>query len=126
LHDADFHHIDVDMETNTANRNRAIPPISKEVAMFSSSLVSALSEATPSVCQALIATGIKFAVAVENSRGEWFLLHADDQHHASVIARHWVETMNARGASCRRIFADGIAAKPFFTVYEDFPLEEAA
>lgn len=34
LRDVEIRIIDVDMETETANRNRAIPPISKEVAML--------------------------------------------------------------------------------------------
>ncbi len=86
--------------------------------MFHSSLTSALTEATPLACQALLSQGVKFVVAVENAKGEWFLLHADDQGHAGTLARNWVENMGARGASCRRIFADGIAPKPFLTVFE--------
>lgn len=91
-----------------------------------SSLTSALTEATPLACQALLAQGVKFVVAVENQRGEWFLLHADDQGHAGALARNWVEAMGARGASCRRIFADGVAPKPFFTIYEDCGFEGEA
>ena len=47
--------------------------------MFHSSLTSALTEATPLACQALLSQGVKFVVAVENGKGEWLLLHADDQ-----------------------------------------------
>lgn len=94
--------------------------------MFHSSLASALTEATPLACQALLSQGIKFVVAVENAKGEWFLLHADDQGHAGALARNWVENMGARGASCRRIFADGIAPKPFLTVYEQCGFEDDA
>lgn len=96
--------------------------------MFHVSLTAALTEATPLACQSLLAQGIKFAVAVENQRGEWFLLHATDQLHAVDLARNWVDVMGARGASCRRIFDHGISDKPFLTVYEDvgFQDEEAA
>lgn len=97
--------------------------------MFHASLSSALTEATPLACQALLAQGIRFAVAVENNKGEWFLLHADDQFHAADLAHHWVHTMGARGASCRRIFSHGVADKPFHTVFEDagfYEEEEAA
>ena len=87
------------------------------------SLASALTEATPMACQALMAAGVKFVVAVENAKGEWFLLHACDQGHASNLAKVWVETMGARGASCRRLFADGVAHKPFFSIYEDCGFE---
>lgn len=92
--------------------------------MFHSSLISALTEATPLACQSLLSQGVKFAVAVENAKGEWFLLHAEDQHHAGTLARNWVDNMGARGASCRRVFADGIAAKPFLTVYEQCGFED--
>lgn len=96
--------------------------------MFFSSLSAALADATPAACSALIAQGIKFCVAVENQRGEWFLLHADDQGHAGSLANHWVEAMGARGASARRIFPEGIAAKPFLTVFEqpEYYEEDAA
>lgn len=96
--------------------------------MFHVSLTSALIEATPLACKALLAQGVRFAVAVENQRGEWFLLHATDQLHASDLARNWVGVMGARGASCRRIFEYGISDKPFLTVYENvgFQHEEAA
>jgi|JI10StandDraft_1071094.scaffolds.fasta_scaffold3624632_2 hypothetical protein len=94
--------------------------------MFHSSLTSAITEATPLACRALLSQGVKFVVAVENAKGEWFLLHADDQGHAGTLARDWVENMGARGASCRRIFADGIAPKPFLTVYEQCGFEDDA
>lgn len=81
--------------------------------MFSSSLSQAFEAATPAACKALIAQGVNFIVAVENNRGEWFLLHADDQAHASDLAHNWVDVMDARGASCWRLFEDGIAPKKF-------------
>lgn len=85
--------------------------------MFSSSLSQAFEAATPEACQSLIAQGINFTVAVENNRGEWFLLHAEDQASAYDLAFHWVHTMEARGASCWRLFADGPAPKSFATVF---------
>lgn len=91
--------------------NRAIKPANKEFDMFSSSLSQAFEAATPSACKALIAQGINFTVAVENERGEWFLLHAENIGHASDLAHNWVDVMGARGASCWRIFEDGIAPK---------------
>jgi len=94
--------------------------------MFHSSLTSALIEATPLACKALLAQSIRFAVAVENSKGEWFLLHANDQLHAVDLARNWVDTMGARGASCRRIFEYGVSDKPFHTVYENIGFEDVA
>jgi hypothetical protein len=97
--------------SSTKNSARAIPPIHKEVAMFSSSLSSAFEAATPAACKALLAQGITFTVAVENDRGEWFLLHAEDMAHAMNLAHNWVDVMGARGASIWRIFDDGIAPK---------------
>lgn len=96
--------------------------------MFFPSLSAALAATTSADCQSLIAQGIKFCVAVENQRGKWFLLHADDQGHAGTLATHWVDVMGARGASARRIFPEGIAVKPFLTVFEhiDYCEEEAA
>lgn len=91
--------------------------------MFSSSLSQAFEAATPAACKALIAQGIRFTVAVENARGEWFLLHAEDQDHAANLAHHWVDTMGARGASCWRIFENGPAPKSFATVFPDYEME---
>jgi hypothetical protein len=91
--------------------------------MFASSLSQAFEAATPAVCTALIAQGINFTVAVENSHGEWFLLHAEDQGHASDLAHHWVETMGARGASCWRLFEDGIAKRSFATIFPEHEWE---
>jgi hypothetical protein len=85
--------------------------------MFSLSLSQAFEAATPAACKALIAQGINFIVAVENEVGEWMLLHADDQAHASTLAHHWVDTMGARGTSCWRIFNDGPAPRAFATVF---------
>ena len=79
--------------------------------MFSSSLSQAFEVATPAACKALIAQGINFTVAVENDRGEWFLLHAESIDRAVSLAQNWVDVMNARGASIWRIFDDGIAQK---------------
>ena len=79
--------------------------------MFSSSISQAFEAATPAACKALIAQGINFTVAVENDRGEWFLLHAENMDHAINLAQNWVDVMNARGASIWRIFDDGIAQK---------------
>jgi len=81
------------------------------------SLSEAFSEATPAACKALLAQGIRFATAVETARGEWFLLHADDQGHAGTLAQSWVDTMGARGASCWRIFEYGMGSHPFFTIF---------
>jgi hypothetical protein len=81
------------------------------------SLAEAFTEATPIACKALIAQGIRFVTAVETERGEWLLLHADDQGHAGALAHSWVDDMGARGASCWRIFEHGLASKPFATVY---------
>jgi hypothetical protein len=67
------------------------------------------------------------ALAVENERGEWFWLNAEDQAHAATLSRHWVSNMRARGASCWRIMPDGtIAARPFGVVYATFDMEDAA
>jgi hypothetical protein len=109
----------MDMETKQTNSNGQFRPFSKEVAMFFSSLSAAFSEATPAACKALIAQGIKFVVAVENQRGEWFLLHAEDQNHAGTLARNWVDTLGARGASAWRLFDFGPSNKPFMTAFEE-------
>jgi predicted component of type VI protein secretion system len=112
--------------TNNAAGNSAHPR--KEAAMFSTSLREAFASATPEACKSLIAQGFPFAVAVENQRGEWFILNAEDQGHAGTLAQHWVETMGARGASCWRLFDHGLAPKPFHTVFEqlDEDWEDAA
>jgi len=81
------------------------------------SLSDAFSEATPAACKALLAKGIRFVTAVETRSGEWFLLHAYDQDHAGVLARNWVDTMSARGASCWRIFEYGLSSHSFFTIF---------
>lgn len=87
--------------------------------MFFVSLSQAFEAATPAACKALIAQGINFTVAIENARGEWFLLHAEDQAHAADLARHWVDTMGARGASCWRLFENGPAPRAFATVFAE-------
>lgn len=94
--------------------------------MFSSSLRDAFASATPEACKSLLAQGVRAIVAVENQRGEWFLLHADDHDHAGALARNWVDTMGARGASCWRLFEHGMGNKPFATVYEEMGWEDAA
>lgn len=66
------------------------------------------------------ANGIRFFVAVESERGDWFALHADDQGHAGALARNWVDVVGARGASCWRLLPDGPAPDAFFRYYEDF------
>jgi hypothetical protein len=88
--------------------------------MFSPNIHAAFAYATPAACQSLIAQGIACTVAVENQRGEWFLLHADDEQHARTLAQAWVETLDARGASCWSLTANGPARKPFFTFFETF------
>lgn len=92
--------------------------------MFSSSLSQAFEAATPTACQALIEQGINFTVAVENEKGEWFLLHAESQSHAIDLAHHWVDTMNCRGASCWRIYSDGIAPKSFALINPEMDWED--
>jgi hypothetical protein len=94
--------------------------------MFSLTLAEAFASVTPEACQSLIAAGVTFTVAVENQRGEWFLLHADGDAHAGRLARNWVDTMGARGASCWKLTAGGRARKPSLTVYEDLEWEDAA
>ena len=65
------------------------------------------------------AAGIRFFVICENQAGEWFALHADNQGHAGALARHWVDTIGCRGASCWRLYEWGAAPAPFFTYLED-------
>lgn len=69
------------------------------------------------------AAGVRFFVLVENQRGEWFALHADDQGHASALARHWVDVLGCRGASCWRLYSFGPAeeAGSFFSYFEAEP-----
>jgi hypothetical protein len=86
--------------------------------MFASTLTEAFAQATPTACQGLIAQGITFTVAVENQRGEWFLLHADDEQHARTLAQNWVDTLGARGASSWALTAKGPARKPSYTYFE--------
>lgn len=92
--------------------------------MFYSSFTSAVAGVSTDVCQNLLSQGVKFVVVVENANGEWLMLHADDQHNAGTLAHNWVDNMGARGASCRRIFPDGIARKPFLAVYESCGFED--
>jgi hypothetical protein len=63
--------------------------------------------------------GVRFYVICEGAGGEWFALHADDQGHAGALARHWVDILGCRGASCWRLYSWGSGAQPFFTYLED-------
>jgi hypothetical protein len=92
--------------------------------MFASSLTQAFEAATPAACKTLLASGINFTVAVENNRGEWFLLHAEDQAHAHDLAYHWVHTMDACGASCWRLYENGVAPRSFATVFNTIGWED--
>jgi hypothetical protein len=71
---------------------------------------------------AAYAAGVRFFVVVENAKGEWFALHADDQDHAARLARHWVDVIGCRGASCWRLFAWGHHGdEAFFSYFESEP-----
>lgn len=73
-----------------------------------------------------VARKAKFVVCVEADDGSWFELDADDQAHAGVLARNVVDKMDARGASCWRVFAGGdISGKPFFTHWHSYSAEAA-
>jgi hypothetical protein len=84
------------------------------------SLNAAMLEATPAACRALIAQGINFTVAVENQRGKWFLLHAEDIAHAINLAHNWVDVLNARGASIWRLNEDGPAGRHCGLIQPDY------
>jgi hypothetical protein len=73
-----------------------------------------------------VARKAKFVVLVEADDGSWCELDADDQGHAGVLARNWVDTLGARGASCWRVFPGGtLDGRPFFTHYETANWEAA-
>jgi hypothetical protein len=94
--------------------------------MFSSSLRDAMTEATPANLAALNSQGVFALVAVENGKGEWFVLHADNVLHGEGLACHWVNQMGARGCSVWSILNGAIGRKPNFTVFEDHSWEDAA
>lgn len=74
-----------------------------------------------------VARKAQFVVLVEVDDGSWCELDADDQAHAGVLARNWVDQGNARGASCWRVFAGGdISGKPFMTYWHSYSEAEAA
>ena len=89
------------------------------------SLASALAEATPMACAALLGQGVTHAVCVETHDGKWVLLHATSVSHAHNLCHAWVDDMGARGASVRRIYKEGLHNKPCFTLYEQFGMEDA-
>lgn len=68
-----------------------------------------------------LARQAKFVVDVECDDGSWCELDADSVTHAERLAINWVDTLNARGASCWEVLADGkVKRKPFFTYFEDY------
>ena len=68
-----------------------------------------------------LAREAKFVVSVEVDDGSWCELDADDVTHAERLAMNWVDVMNARGASCWEVIANGgVKRKPFFTYYENY------
>jgi hypothetical protein len=89
------------------------------------SLASALTEATPMACAALLYQGITHIVCVETRTGAWTLLHAESVSHAHNLAHAWVDNMGARGASVRRIYKEGPHNKPCFSLYEQLGMEDA-
>ena len=93
--------------------------------MAHQSLISLFGEIEQAAAMAY-ANGIRFFVAVESQAGEWFALHADDQGHAGILARAWVDDMGARGASCWRLYPDGPALAPFAVLFEQPNWEEVA
>lgn len=63
----------------------------------------------------------QFVVDVECSDGSWCELDADSVTHAERLAMNWVDTLNARGASCWSVKPDGsVERKPFFTYFEGY------
>lgn len=65
--------------------------------------------------------GANFVVCVECDDGSWCELDADDQGHAGVLARNWVETQDARGASCWRVlrmYNGELGNQPFYAVFD--------
>ncbi len=81
------------------------------------SLDSLFSEVRSEAAKAY-AWGLRFFVAVENAKGEWFALHADDQAHAAKLAQVWVDDVGCRGASCWRLYPDGPGPEAFFLYFE--------
>lgn len=68
-----------------------------------------------------LAREVQFIVNVECDDGSWCELDADSVTHAERLAMNWVDVMNARGASCWEVVAEGkVKRKPFFTYYEDY------
>jgi hypothetical protein len=89
------------------------------------SLASLLADITPQACATLIDAGVTHVTLVETRDGKWIALHAESASHAQTLARAWVDHHQARGASCRRLYADGIYHKPFATVYAQPEWEDA-
>lgn len=89
-------------------------------------LRDALREATPAACRSLLAKGIRFAVAVETAAGEWVLLHADSEQHATELACVWIDYFGSRGASIWPLHENGIAQKHIGLIQPDFITGEVA
>ena len=67
-------------------------------------------------------SGVPFVavVHVEADDGSWLELDVESVEHAKTLANNWVETQNARGASCRMLRANGaVTLKAFYLVFAD-------
>lgn len=92
--------------------------------MFHLTASAAKAEATPVALASLLRQGVTALVLVENAKGEFFFLHADDLAHGERLARNWVDVMSARACSVWSIKGAKLARSPHKIVAPDW--EEAA
>lgn len=85
---------------------------------------------TPAHNRGRKARGVCYVVHVEADDGSWFELDASGSQHARTLADNQVAKMNARGASCRIVYAETgkCMTTPFYTVYDTGPdtIEDSA
>lgn len=74
---------------------------------------------TPERDAGRLARKVEYVVAVEVDDGSWCELDATDYAHGQVLARNWVDKLNARGCSVWRVrLMDGkIVPKSLFNYY---------
>lgn len=76
---------------------------------------------TPERCAGRLARKAEYIVACEVDDGSWCELDATSAEHARVLARNWVDKLDARGCSCWHVrLIDGkLAPNSFFNFWSE-------
>lgn len=70
-----------------------------------------------------VSRGVGYVVCVECDDGSWCELDATSVPHAKTLADNWVDKMNARGASVRRVLPAGTLARDtLYTKFAELPV----